>query len=66
MISNAMSKIFESILLDVFSKCVDDNEIQFGFKIGNVTVTQLIFVLTHFRVPLITTEVEAVMYLLFC
>ena len=37
MISNAISKILESIMLDLFTNHVDDNEFQFGFKNGHST-----------------------------
>ena len=40
MISNAISKILESIMLDLFINyevCVDDDEFQFGFENGHST-----------------------------
>jgi len=34
---NATSKIFENILLDSFTNCVDDIDFQFRFKSGDLT-----------------------------
>jgi len=35
LVSNATSQIFESVLLDIFTNCVDDIDFQFGFKSGH-------------------------------
>jgi len=37
MVYNSISKIFESILLDIFTNCVDDIDFQFVFKSGHST-----------------------------
>jgi len=55
MVSNATSKIFESILLDIFTNCVDNIDFQFW--------TQLTYVLSRLKVLLIIIDAEEVMYL---
>jgi len=37
MVYNTISKISVSILLDIFTNCVDDIDFQFGFKSGHST-----------------------------